>query len=64
MTLRLIEMVVPSSEAEEIQQLLAELPLLEMKQIGFGEAEVLVRILLESEIKRSRTGYFGEAVRR
>ena len=49
MTLRLIEMIVPSSEAEEIQQLLADLSLLEIKQVGFGEGEVLVRILLEAE---------------
>ena len=49
MTLRLIEMVVPGSEAGELQKLLAEQSVLELKQIGFGEGEVLVRILLEAE---------------
>lgn len=49
MTLRLIEMVDPSYGSEEFHRLLAELSLLEIRQIGFGEGEVLVRILLEAE---------------
>lgn len=49
MTLRLIEMVVPGPEAGELQKLLAEQSVLELKQIGFGEGEVLVRVLLEAE---------------
>jgi len=49
MTLRLIEMVVPGHEASELQKLLAEQSVLELKQIGFGEGEALVRILLEAE---------------
>jgi uncharacterized hydrophobic protein (TIGR00341 family) len=49
MTLRLIEMVVASPDAGELQKLLAEQSVLELKQIGFGEGEVLVRILLEAE---------------
>jgi uncharacterized hydrophobic protein (TIGR00341 family) len=49
MPLRLIEMVVPGSEAGELQKLLAEQSVLDLRQIGFGEGEVLVRILLEAE---------------
>jgi uncharacterized hydrophobic protein (TIGR00341 family) len=49
MTLRLIEMVVPEPAGEELQKLLAEQSVLELKEISFGEGEVLVRILLEAE---------------
>jgi len=49
MTLRLIEMVVPEPAGEELQKLLVEQSVLELRQIGFGEGEVLVRILLEAE---------------
>lgn len=49
MMLRLIEMVVPEPAGEELQKLLAEQPVLEFRQIGLPEGEVLVRILLEAE---------------
>lgn len=49
MTLRLIEMVVPEPAGDELQKLLDEQSVLELRQIDFGEGEVLVRILLEAE---------------
>ncbi len=49
MTLRLIEMVVPEHAGEELQKLLIEQSVLELRQIGLREGEVLVRILLKAE---------------
>lgn len=49
MTLRLIEMIIPESGADELQALLVEQSILELRQIGLREGEVLVRILLEAE---------------
>lgn len=49
MTLRLIEMVVPKPADDELQTLLAEQSILELRQISVSEGEVLVRILLEAE---------------
>jgi uncharacterized hydrophobic protein (TIGR00341 family) len=49
MALRLIEMVVPGPVDDELQNLLAEQSVLELKQIGLHEGAVLVRILLEAE---------------
>ncbi|MGA8863523.1 MAG: hypothetical protein WB444_06910 [Gallionella sp.] len=49
MPLRLIEMVVPEPAGEELQKLLVEQPVLELRQIGLRGGEVLVRILLEAE---------------
>ncbi len=49
MTLRLIEMVLPEHAGEELRQLLAEQPVLEVRQLGLRDGEVLVRILLEAE---------------
>jgi len=53
MTLRLIEMVVPGQEAGELQKLLAEQSVLELRQIGLHGGGVLVRILLEAEKSES-----------
>ena len=49
MTLRLIEMVIPEHTSEELQQLFVEQPVLEVRQVGLREGEVLLRILLEVE---------------
>lgn len=49
MALRLIEMVLPEQAAEEAQRLRAEQPVLEWRQLGLRNGEVLVRILLEAE---------------
>lgn len=49
MALRLIEMVVPEPVGEELQTLLVEQSILELRQIGLREGEVLVRILVEAE---------------
>lgn len=49
MALRLIEMVVPESTEEELQKLLAEQSVLDLRQIDLHGGEVLVRILLEAE---------------
>lgn len=43
MTLRLIEMVVPEHEGEELQKLLAEQHVLEFRQIGLCGGEAMVR---------------------
>jgi uncharacterized hydrophobic protein (TIGR00341 family) len=49
MTLRLIEMVIPEHTSEELRQLFVEQPVLELRQIGLSDGEVMVRILLEGE---------------
>lgn len=49
MTLRLIELILPKSDDEELKELLAEQSILELRQIGLGDGEVLVRILLEAD---------------
>jgi uncharacterized hydrophobic protein (TIGR00341 family) len=49
MALRLIEMVVPGPAGDELQELLAEESVLELRQIDLHGGEVLVRILLEAE---------------
>ncbi|MGR9107968.1 MAG: TIGR00341 family protein, partial [Gammaproteobacteria bacterium] len=49
MTLRLIEMVLPERSGEEVRELLAEQPLLELRLVNLPEDEILVRILLEGE---------------
>jgi uncharacterized hydrophobic protein (TIGR00341 family) len=49
MALRLIEMVVPGATGDELQELLAEQSVLELRQIDLRGGETLVRILLEAE---------------
>lgn len=49
MALRLIEMVVPESVGGELQKLLADQSVLELRQIDLHGGETLVRILLEAE---------------
>lgn len=49
MALRLIEMVLPEQDGEEVLALLKEHKLLEHRQILLSDGEVLVRILLEAE---------------
>jgi uncharacterized hydrophobic protein (TIGR00341 family) len=49
MALRLIEMVLPEKDAEEVRELLREHRLLEYRQIRLLDGEVLVRILLDVE---------------
>lgn len=49
MALRLIEMVVPEQDGEEVLELLKEHKILEHRQIRLSDGEVLVRILLEAE---------------
>ncbi len=49
MILRLIEMVIPEPGVEDLRQILVEQPVLEVRQVGLREGEVLVRILLEGE---------------
>ena len=48
MTLRLIEMVVPEPAGGELQKLLAEQSVLEVREFGLRGGEVMVRILLEA----------------
>ena len=49
MALRLIEMVLPEKNSEEIRELLKEHPVLEHRQLRLPDGEVLVRILLQAE---------------
>jgi len=49
MALRLIEMVLPEKDSEEIRELLKEHPVLEHRQLRLPDAEILVRILLHAE---------------
>lgn len=49
MALRLIEMVLPEQDGEEVLELLKEHKMLEHRQIRLSDGEVLVRILLEAE---------------
>ena len=49
MALRLIEMVLPEQNGEEVLELLKEHKMLEHRQIRLSDGEVLVRILLEAE---------------
>ena len=49
MALRLIEMVLPEKDGGEVRELLDEQSVLEYRQIGLPDGEVLVRILLEGE---------------
>jgi hypothetical protein len=49
MALRLIEMVLPEKDSEEIRELLKEHPVLEHRQLRLPDGEMLVRILLEAE---------------
>lgn len=49
MALRLIEMVLPEQDGEEVLELLKEQKILEHRQIRLSNGEVLVRILLEAE---------------
>lgn len=49
MALRLIEMVLPKHDGEQVLELLKEREILEHRQIRLSDGEVLVRILLESE---------------
>jgi len=49
MTLRLIEMVIPEPAAEDLRHLFVEQPMLEVRQVGLREGEVLVKILLDGE---------------
>ena len=49
MALRLIEMVLPEQDGEEVLELLKKHKMLEHRQIRLSDKEVLVRILLEAE---------------
>lgn len=49
MALRLIEMMVTEKAGEELRELLAEQPVLEVRQVGLRDGETLVRILVEAE---------------
>ena len=49
MALRLIEMVLPGQDGEEVLELLKEYKMLEHRQIRLSDGEVLIRILLEAE---------------
>ena len=49
MSLRLIEMVLPEQDGEEVLELIKEQKMLEQRQIRLSDGEVLVRILLEAE---------------
>ena len=49
MALRLIEMVLPDKDAEEVQQLLKAYQVIEHRQVRLLDKEVLVRILLDAE---------------
>jgi uncharacterized hydrophobic protein (TIGR00341 family) len=49
MALRLIEMVLQEKEGEILRKLLVEQPVLDVREIGLREGEVLVRVLLEGE---------------
>jgi len=49
MALRLIEMMVKEEDGEEIRELLKEQRLLEHRQLRLPDAELLVRILVDTE---------------
>jgi len=49
MALRLIEMVLPEQDGEEVLELLKKHKMLEHRQIRLSDGEVLIRILLEAE---------------
>ncbi len=49
MALRLIEMVLPEKDGEEVRELLKEHKVLEHRQVRLSDGEVLVRILLDAE---------------
>jgi uncharacterized hydrophobic protein (TIGR00341 family) len=49
MALRLIEMVLPEKDSQQVRQLLKEQPLLEHHEIKLPDGEMLVRILLDAE---------------
>lgn len=49
MALRLIEMVLPEKDAREVRELLKEQKVLDHRQLGLPDEEVLVRILLDAE---------------
>lgn len=49
MALRLIEMVLPEKDSEEIRELLKEHTVLEHRQLRLPDGEMLVRILLQAE---------------
>ena len=49
MALRLIEMVLPDKDGEQLHALLKEQPLLEHRQVRLQDGEVLVRILMDAE---------------
>jgi hypothetical protein len=60
MALRLIEMVVPEKDGEEIRKLLNEHKVLEHSQLRLPDGEVLVRILLEAEQSEAVLDLLGE----
>jgi uncharacterized hydrophobic protein (TIGR00341 family) len=60
MALRLIEMVVPEKDGEEIRKLLNEHKVLEHRQLRLPDGEVLVRILLEAEQSEAVLDLLGE----
>lgn len=54
MALRLIDMVLPESDGEEVFALFKEHKLLEHRQIRLSEGEMMVRILLDAEQRFSK----------
>ena len=49
MALRLIEMVLPGQDGEEVFDLLKDHKVLEHRQIRLSDGEMMVRILLDAE---------------
>jgi hypothetical protein len=60
MALRLIEMVLPEQDGEEVLDLLKEHKVLEHRQIRLSDGEVLVRILLDAEQSEAVLDLLGE----
>jgi hypothetical protein len=60
MALRLIEMVLPEQDGEEVLELLKKHKMLEHRQIRLSDGEVLVRILLDAEQSAAVLDLLGE----
>lgn len=60
MALRLIEMVIPAQDGEDVLALLKDHKVLEHRQIRLSDQEVLVRILLDAEQSEAVLDLLGE----
>lgn len=60
MALRMIEMVLPQREGEEVRALLKDRKMLEHRQVRLGDGEVMVRLLMDAEQSEAVLDLLGQ----